>query len=64
MFKRLNLVCSCGARWAGSLPAPMADAFEVQWRQLHTGEGHGVATPKQASRARTAAEEAAMKEQQ
>lgn len=49
---RLNLACTCGARWHGTLGPNAADAVEAVWKREHTGEGHGPCDAKTAGRIR------------
>lgn len=52
----VNWYCRCGAKLKGVMPKGLADALLAKMVELHQGDGHGPATPQQASRARVKAE--------
>lgn len=58
-----RLHCTCGARWAGTLPAVVAARFREIWDAAHSGEGHAPCDAITARRARAKAERQAEKEQ-
>lgn len=59
---RFKRYCKCGATWTGNMPLVLGALLEKQWINNHTGEGHGECTARQASRARSRAEDLHFKE--
>ena len=58
----MKCYCLCGATCRGTMPADLAEALAKIWAANHSGEGHGPATPQQASRARSKAEKSSLSE--
>jgi hypothetical protein len=49
---KLRRYCLCGAGIAGCADPIRAEQLNAAWDKLHSGEGHGEATPAQSARKR------------
>lgn len=59
MAKKSNTVkvkrfCKCGDSAIGSMSPHLVPKFDETWERIHSGEGHGPATPAEARKVRRA----------